>query len=217
MYYTWQELSRMINGGNVSLNNPYKKSIMSSTTYIGKVYLNDEHRRGIIKLIEWLEGSMLGRYMVVSDTGSKISSDDIVETLKEILYEGWYSPEQKKLLNELREQHKHHHSSKPLDMMDIKKLWKSNYWSIIMIDEINKYKDEYRFLLRSYGLSIGRDVMFYLEASRWDLNTFELRNNIDDQYILIRKNTMELPYTVMDSMQDELSRFTYKFTTNYPV
>lgn len=207
-------MSRMINNGNVPLGNPYNNSIMSSTTYIGKVYLNDEHRRGIVKLIEWLEGSMVGKYIVVSDTGSKISSDDIVGTLKEILYVSWYSPAQKKLLNELREQYKHHPIL--LDMMDIKKLWKSNYWSIIMIDEINKYKDEYRFLLRSYGLNIGRDVMFYLETSNWDLNTFELRNNIDDQYILIRKSTMELPYIVMDTMQDELSRFTYKFTSSLP-
>lgn len=170
-----------------SIGDSYKALLKEMESYIEKelkdVLLTDETRDGVKKLMYWVDEKQL--YVI---GGKTILGDWIKGRLKKIILLDRYSIEDKGLLNELRTMYSNRMVQKtPTTILNIKKTWNSKDWYLIMVDEVNKLENEYRFLLRpSLNISYTKDVIFYLKKSPYQLDTYEVRNNIDDQYMLLR-------------------------------
>lgn len=175
---------------NGSIGDSYKALLKEMESYIEKelkdVHLTDETRGGVKRLMDWVDEKQL--YGI---GGKTVWGDEIKRGLKKIILLDRYSIEDKELLNELRKIYSNRMVQKtPTTILDIKKTWNSKDWYLIMVDEVDRLKGEYRFLLRpSINSPYTKDVIFYLKKTVWQLDTYEVRNNIDDQYILIRTDT----------------------------
>lgn len=172
---------------NGSIEDSYKALLKEMESYIEKelkdVLLTDETRDGVKKLMYWVDEKQL--YVI---GGKTLFGDEIKRTLRKIILLDRYSIEDKELLNELRTMYSNRMVQKtPTTILNIKDTWNSKEWNLIMVDEVNKLEGEYRFLLRpSLNISYTKDVIFYLKKSPYQLDTYEVRNNIDDQYMLLR-------------------------------
>jgi hypothetical protein len=172
---------------NGSIGDSYKALLKEMESYIEEelkdVQLTDETRGGVKRLMEWVDEKQL--YVI---GGKIVWGDEIKRTLKKIILLDRYSIEDKELLNELREMYSNRMVQKtPTTILNIKDTWNSKEWNLVMVDEVNKLEGEYRFYFRpSYVIPYTKDIIFHLKASPWQLDTYELRNTIDDQYMLLR-------------------------------
>lgn len=175
---------------NGSIGDSYKALLKEMESYIEEelkdVQLTDETRGGVKRLMDWVDEKQL--YGI---GGKTVWGDEIKRTLKKIILLDRYSIEDKELLNELRKIYSNRMVQKtPTTILNIKDTWNSKDWHLVMVDEVNKLEGEYRFLLRpSINSPYTKDVIFYLKKTVWQLDTYEVRNNIDGQYILIRTDT----------------------------